>query len=81
MGSMFRLHSLGWQVVSWTELISTMYDGKEFQSFMAVGVKENRWQLIREGGMYNLHEWPLVTLRTGVKSGVGVISTCPLIIL
>ena len=63
------------------ELISTICDSKEFQSFVAVGMKENRWQLIREGVMYNLYEWLLVTLTTKVKSGVGVISTSPSIIL
>ena len=47
---------------------------------MAVGKKENGWQLIWEEVMYNLYEWPLVTLRTGTKSGVGVISTSPSII-
>ena len=30
------------------ELISTIRDGKEFQSFVAVGMKEYRWQLIRK---------------------------------
>ena len=48
---------------------------------MTVGKKENGWQLVREEVMYNLYEWPLVTLRTGAKSGVCVISTSPSIIL
>ena len=36
------------------ELVSTMCDGKEFQSFVAVGMKENGWQSILEKGMKNL---------------------------
>ena len=55
------------------ELVSTMCDGKEFQSFVAVGKKENRWQSILEKGINSLYEWPLVTLKPGIKSGAAVI--------
>ena len=59
---------------------STMSDGNELHNLMADGINECRKQLILTKGVTKQWACPLVAVYDGVKVGVGVISTKPLII-